>query len=150
MIFVECAFNCHAPYVMYYFCRISGLSWVVWAYIAVYGEQALLRIGDQPPLVQYWTLYRISWSFTPYWCTNYKYYISTRKVCSKPKLQNVPANNCHLKVLLIGEAVIKANAGLKSFFLPKLHLFCLVQLDIKITLSHETEPLGTGKWLLLV
>ena len=27
-----------------------GLTWVAWAYIAAYGEWALIRISDQPPL----------------------------------------------------------------------------------------------------
>ena len=40
-ISVEGAFNYHAPYAMYYFCWLNGLTWVVWA----------CRIGDQPPLM---------------------------------------------------------------------------------------------------
>ena len=37
---------------MYCFCRLSELTWVVWAYmyIATYGKHTLIRIGDQPPL----------------------------------------------------------------------------------------------------
>ena len=49
-ISVECAFNHRAPYAMYCFCRLSGLTWVAWACIAAYGKCALIRIGDQPPL----------------------------------------------------------------------------------------------------
>ena len=47
---MEYAFNYHAPYTMYCFCRLSRLTWVGWACIAAYGKCALIKIGDQPPL----------------------------------------------------------------------------------------------------
>ena len=50
-ISVECAFNYRAPYAMYCFCWLSGLTWVAWACTAAYGKCALIRIGDQPPLI---------------------------------------------------------------------------------------------------
>ena len=49
-ISVVCTFNHRAPYAMYCFCWLSGLTWVVWACIAAYGKRALIRIRDQPPL----------------------------------------------------------------------------------------------------
>ena len=49
-ISVECAFNHLAPYAMYCFCCLSGLTWIAWVCIAAYGKCALIRIGNQPPL----------------------------------------------------------------------------------------------------
>ena len=52
-IFAECIFNYHAPYyARYYFCWLSGLTWVVWEYIAAYGKHSPIRIRDQSPLLQ--------------------------------------------------------------------------------------------------
>ena len=36
----------------YCFCLLSWLTWVAWEYIAAYGKHSLIRIGDQPPLLQ--------------------------------------------------------------------------------------------------